>query len=357
MHRTEVSPLSGPFDGAAWDRLRPGAAVQGGRWLRSMLSRLPGEPVTVRYDGPDGALALTGAVIRDGEAYEAYNPWAILRRAEPVFPEAECSVRRVLPQLGDGREEILPGLLLVAPGYLGDPVGPAADRPASVRQCLADVCAWAGRADLATVSVLYTTPSAARVLAPAVAALGGESFGLTTRSMMRVTWDDEEGLAAGRSKRRRIEVQRQLRRLAELGCAVGTADPGALFDEVVEARCALLRWYGQPADGTAERRRLRTLIDSFGSDLLLCTAHQDGRLIAHALFVSDRRTLQNVYVGTTEAGRGTPYAHLAVTYHEPMRRATRERYDWIDYGVGHGDTKRRQGCEAVSLTGHVIPVP
>ncbi|MYW47278.1 GNAT family N-acetyltransferase [Streptomyces sp. SID161] len=356
MHRTEVTPLSGPFDDVRWDRLGPGAAVQGGRWLRSMISRLPGEPVTVRHEGPDGALAFTGAVVRDGDAYEAYNPWAILRRRDPVFPEAECSVRRVLPRLGDGPEEILPGLLLVAPGYLGDPVGPAADRPASVRHCLTDVCSWARGAGLATVSVLYTTPAASRALAPAVGALGGESFELTTRSMMPVTWDDEESLAAGRSKRRRIEVQRQLRRLAEHGCVVGTGDPDELFDEVVEARCTLLRWYGQPADEAAERRRLRTLIDSFGKDLLLCTAHLDNRLIAHALFVSDMRTLQNVYVGTTEAGRNAPYAHLAVTYHEPMRRTARERHDWIDYGVGHGDTKRLQGCDAVPLTGHVIPL-
>ncbi|MFC9931567.1 GNAT family N-acetyltransferase [Streptomyces sp. NPDC127190] len=356
MHRTEVTPLSGPFDGAGWDRLGPGAAVQGSRWLRSMISRLPGEPVTVRYDGPNGALAFTGAVVRDGDAYEAYNPWAILRRKDPVFPEAECSAPRVLPQLGDGQEEILPGLLLVAPGYLGDPVGPAAHHPESMQQCLAEVCAWARGAGLATVSVLYTTPAASRVLAPAVGALGGDSFDLTTRSMMPVTWDDEEGLAAVRSRRRRFEVQRQLRRLAEHGCVIGTGDPDELFDEVVEGRCALLRWYGQPADEAAERRRLRTLIDSFGKDLLLYTAHHDGRLIAHALFVSDMRTLQNVYTGTTEAGRTIPYAPLAVTYHEPMRRATRERYDWIDYGVGHGDTKRLQGCGAVPLTGHVIPL-
>ncbi|MFJ8624938.1 GNAT family N-acetyltransferase [Kitasatospora sp. NPDC093550] len=351
-----MTPLSGPFDGAGWDHLGPGAAVQGGRWLRAMISRLPGEPVTVLHHGPDGALAFTGAVISDGDAYEAYNPWAILRREDPVFPESECARRRVLPQLGDRPEEILPSLLLVAPGYLGDPVGPAADRPESLKQCLADACAWASGAGLATVSVLYTTPPAARALAPAVGALGGESFELTTRSMMRVTWDDEEGLAAGRSKGQRAEVRRQLRRLAEHGCTVGTADPDELFDEVVGARCELLRWYGQPADESSERRRLRTLIDTFGEDLLLCTAHHGGRLIAYALFVSDRRTLQNVYVGTTEAGRNTPYAHLAVTYHEPMRRAARERYDWIDYGVGHGDTKRLQGCDAVALTGHVIPL-
>ncbi|MER8062015.1 MULTISPECIES: hypothetical protein [unclassified Streptomyces] len=50
--------------------------------------------MTVPYDGPNGTLAFTGAVVRDGDAYD---PWAIPRRKDPVFPEAECSDRRVLP--------------------------------------------------------------------------------------------------------------------------------------------------------------------------------------------------------------------------------------------------------------------
>ncbi|MER7921410.1 MULTISPECIES: hypothetical protein [unclassified Streptomyces] len=87
----------GHVDGAGGDQLGPGAEVQGARRLWSMITRLPGEPVTVLDDGPNGALAFTGAVVRDGDAYEAYHPWAIPRRKAPVFPEAECSDRRVLP--------------------------------------------------------------------------------------------------------------------------------------------------------------------------------------------------------------------------------------------------------------------
>ncbi|MFF8784439.1 GNAT family N-acetyltransferase [Streptomyces sp. NPDC015125] len=354
MHRTVVSAISGPFDASRWDRLNPAPAVQGSRWLGTMLSRLPGEPVRVLHEGPDGDIGFTGAIVSDSDAYEAYNPWMILRRKDPVFSEVHASGRRIVPQLGDSPREMLPGLLLVAPGYLGDPVGHAADHPETIKKCLAEVCAWAARTGLATVSVLYTTPAASAVVEPAVAALGGESFDLTTRSMMPVTWSDATGFDKSRSKRRRIEIRRQLLRLDELGCVVGTGDPHTLFDETIEARCALLRWYGQPVDVAAERRRLRSLISTFGMDLLLFTAQLDGHLLAHALFVADGRTLQNVYVGTTAAGRNTPYAHLAVTYHEPMRRASQDRYDWIDYGVGHGDTKRVQGCSSVPLRGHVI---
>ncbi|WP_172624507.1 hypothetical protein [Streptomyces griseofuscus] len=51
-----------------------------------------------------------------------------------------------------------------------------------------------------------------------------------------------------------------------------------------------------------------------------------------------------MHVGTAEAGRNAPYAQLAVANHAPMRCAAGERHDWIDYGVGHGDTKRVQGA-------------
>ncbi|MFE4822133.1 hypothetical protein ACFRFU_38040 [Streptomyces sp. NPDC056704] len=356
MPRTIVSAVSAAFDVARWDQLRPGPAVQGGRWLSSMLSRLPGEPVTVLHGDGDGEVGFTGAVITDANAYEAYNPWMILRRPEPVFPEVHASGRRVAARLGDEPEDMIPSLLLAAPGYLGDPVGPAAHRPEAVTECLSGVCAWARRAGLATVSVLYTTPAGSAVVEPAVAALGGASFDLTARSMMRVTWCDDTEFLGGLPRRRRIEVQRQLRRLSALGCVVGPGDARMRFDEVIEGRCELLRWYGQPVDEAGERRRLSTLIDTFGADLLLFTVEADGHVVAHALFVADGRTLQNVYVGTTKKGRDTPYAHLAATYHAPMRQATRDRFDWIDYGVGHADTKRVQGCDAVPLRGHLIPL-
>ncbi|MFE9475479.1 hypothetical protein [Streptomyces griseofuscus] len=83
--------------------------------------------------------------------------------------------------------------------------------------------------------MLYTTSAASQVLAPVGGALGGDSFELTTRSAMPVTYDDE-GLAAVRSKRRCIEVRRQLRRLAEHGCVVGSGGPYEPFVEFVGAR-------------------------------------------------------------------------------------------------------------------------
>ncbi|MFI6444123.1 GNAT family N-acetyltransferase [Kitasatospora sp. NPDC050543] len=354
-----ATTVSDTFDAARWDALRPGTAVQGGRWLSTMLSRLPGRPVTAVHAGPDGArgaVGFVGAVVEDPEAYEAYNPWLILRGPEPVFKEVYASGRQVAPQLGAAPERMLPGLVLTAPGYLGDPVGPAAGRPEEVLACLAGVCAWARSAGLATVTVLYTTPAAASTVEPAVAALGGESFDLTTRSVREVTWTDAEGFRQAIGRRRRAEMKRQLNRLAELGAEVGQGDPEARFEEVIEARCELVRRYGQPVDEAGERRRLRTLIDTFGPDLRLYTTERAGRIVAHSLFLAQNRTLQNIYTGTTEQGRDTPFAPLAATYHAPMSSASSERLDRIDYGIGHGSTKRLQGCRAIPLRGHLIPL-
>lgn len=353
MSHTEISTA---FDAARWARLRPGAAVQSARWTDTMLSRLPGEPLMVLHEDDDGAgLGFTGAVVTDPAAYEAYNPWTILRADPEVFPAAHAA-GRVAPRLGEAADEMLPSAVLVAPGYLGDPVGPAAGRPHAVRDCLAAVRDHAEAAGLATVCVLYTSPDSSGVLEQAMGALGGESFDLTARSVLEVGWEDWADYHSGPRNRRRAEILRQLRRLADAGCEVLRENPEQRFDEVVASRCSLLRHYAQPADEAGERRRLRSLITTFGGDLVLYAVVRNGRLLTQALFVAEGRTLQNVYAGTTDEGRDTSYAHLAATYYAPLMHVTGKEFDRIDYGVGHEATKRLRGCLTIPLRGHLLPV-
>jgi hypothetical protein len=349
--------ISETFDAERWDALCPATSVQGSRWIAAMLSRLPGRPLMAVTEGADGGVGFVGAVVEHADAYEAYNPWRILRGPEPVFAEVYAAGRPVAPHLGAAPEAMLPSAVLVAPGYLGDPVGPGGGRVAEVQACLGRICAWAWSAGLATVAVLYTTPAGSAVVEPAVAALGGESFDLTVRSVHPVRWrDGAEFLAAIGG--RRTEVRRQLRALDGLGATVGTVELADHVDGVIEARCELLRRYGQPVDEAGERRRLRLLMATFGPDLLLWATERDAALVACALFLAQDRVLRNIYAGTTRQGRATPYAHLAATYHAPMRDVGCDRFDLIDYGIGHWDTKRFQGCTAVPLRGHLIsPAP
>jgi hypothetical protein len=343
------------FDPRRWDALAPDTVVQSSKWINAMLSRLPGDPLMTVYNGQKGLLGLVGAVVEDPSAYEAYNPWTILRAPQPVFPEVHRHGRPVA-QLGSAAADMLPSAVLVAPGYLGDPVGPAGRDPGDVLAGLRGVCQWAWSAGLATVALLYTTPPASAVVEPAVAELGGESFDLTSRWVHEVTWSDPDGFhrAIGR---RRHELRRQFRGLDRFGCTVGRADVEHHFDDAIEARCELLRWYDQPVDEHGEVRRLRTLVDTFGPDLRLWATWRDNLLVACALFLAYGRTLQNIWTGTTKLGRATPFAHLAATYHGPMRDVSNREFDRIDYGIGHGDTKRFQGCTPLPLRGHLIPRP
>ncbi|MEF3113989.1 hypothetical protein [Streptomyces chrestomyceticus] len=353
MPRTEISAH---FDAARWGRLHPGSAVQSACWIDIMLSRLPGKPLMVLHEDDDGAtLGFVGAVVTEPGAYEAYNPWTILRADPEVFPAAHAG-GPVAPQLGGAAQDMLPSVVLSAPGYLGDPVGPAGRRPDAVRDCLSAVLDHARDAGLATVCVLYSTPEGAAVLDPVTTALGGACFDLTSRSVLEIGWADWDDYHSGPRNRRRAEILRQLRRLAEAGGEVVREDPRPRFDEVVAARCCLLRHYGQPADEDSERRRLHALIEAFGDDLVLYSVVREGRLLAHALFVAQDRVLQNIYAGTTEEGRATPYAHLAATYYAPLMYVTGKEFDRIDYGVGHETTKRLRGCLVVPLRGHLLPV-
>jgi hypothetical protein len=344
--------VSRAFDPARWDELSPAAAVHSSRWLNVMLSRLPGEPLMVVCDGPGGAVGFTGAVVTEPDAYEAYNPWLILRGPRPVFEEVHAK-GRAAPRIGDAPGELLPGAVLTAPGYIGDPAGPGAGDQEAVRRCLAGVCEWARQQGLATVSLLYTTRYAGAAVEAAVTRLGGDSFDLTSRGVLRVTWTDWAGRLAALPRRRK-EIARQLRRLDDAGCTVSPMDPRPVIDEVVAARCALLAWYEQPYDYGREQQRLRSLLSSFGPDAALFTTARSGKIIACALFVAHGRTLQNVYAGTTPQGRETPYAHLAATYYAPAAYASADRFDVIDYSIGHAETKRFQGCEFTPMRGHVI---
>ncbi|HEX6076717.1 MAG TPA: GNAT family N-acetyltransferase [Micromonosporaceae bacterium] len=343
------------FDAERWQCLDPGSPVQSGPWVRIMLSRLPGDPLMVVLERADGALGFTGAVVSDPGAYEAYNPWAILRRQKPVFGEAHTA-GRVPPAIADQAEALLPGVVLVAPGYLGDPVGPLADRPDAVREGLTGVVDWARGEGMSSVSVLYTSLDAAAVVGWAVARLGGATFPLTSRFTLPVSWSHWQEYVADLPKDHRNEPGRQMRRLSEGGCTVTCEAPELAFDDIVAARCELLRWCRQPVDESDERYQLASLIDAFGSDLLLFATRRDGELLSGGLFLAYGRTLLNVYTGTTVQGRQTPFAHLAATYHGPVGFVTQERFDVIDYGVGHGDTKRLQGCQELPMYGHVIPL-
>ncbi|MGH8929104.1 MAG: GNAT family N-acetyltransferase, partial [Egibacteraceae bacterium] len=234
--RTEISP---GFSEAAWSAIPISSALHSTRWLRAMASRLPGAPYTFTHQS---GLALFGVVVADPHAYEAYNPYAVLWRDPPVFDVADEAARRDrLARLDGTPDRLLPALALVAPGYDGDPAGPAAGDPALLTECLRDVVEWAREHGLAGVYPLYTRSPA---VTGAVAALGGASFPLTSRWVLPVWWDDWESYLHGLAPKRRRKIARERRRLAGAGAVLGPVALEERMAEVLDCRCALLRRYG-----------------------------------------------------------------------------------------------------------------
>jgi predicted N-acyltransferase len=242
-------------------------------------------------------------------------------------------------------------LVLVAPGYHGDPTGPAADDPVALAGCLADLLDWCRQTGLAALHLLFTGSPA---LTHAVASLGGLSYPLTTRWTLPVWWQDWPGYLAGLDAKRARELRRE-HRLATSTLQLAELDPAEHADELVAGRCAVLRRHGQAADPAAEHRRLAMLIERFGDRLTVFGGLADGRLATGCLCRWHDRELQVLYSAVTEAGRAHRFAHFAGTYYAVIEGVSTVRCDAIDYGISHRAGKRARGCTVRRLFGHVLP--
>lgn len=347
------------FDAAAWRRLPICSPMHDPDWLSIMSTRLPGPTYTVHYG--DG-LAFVGAVVSDPDAYEAYNPHAILWRPDPVFElghdrsdrdqvRRDQARRDRLARLAPEPDVTLPALVLVAPGYWGDPVGPAGDDPAAVQDCLRALKTWSRDNGLASISVLYTLRSTA-VMRTAFAALGGVSYPLTERWLLPVWWKDWDGYLAGLPTGRSREVRRQLRRAADVGVRPGQLSPRHHLERILDARCALLERYGQTADRAAESHRLHGLLDAFDDRVTVYAALRDGEPLAVSLCLRHERTLHVVYAGTVSAGRQVPFAHFLAAFYAVFQHVCASDTDEVDYGIGHGVAKALRGCRPGLMSGH-----
>lgn len=342
------------FDAAAWEPLATASPLQSSSWLTVMSSRLPGTVHTVTL-GEE--LGFVGAVISEPDAYEAYNPHALLWRDPPVFPQRAPERRRAaLERLRPDPASLLPALALVAPGYSGNPAGSSAQRRGKVRECLSDALEWCREGGLAGLYVLYTDEGGA-VTGQAVAELGGTSFPLTTRWSLPVWWDDWDSYIEGLSSpRRRREVRREWRRACDAGLTVREVDPAAKAEAILDARCHLLEHYGQAADRVAEAQRLSGLAEAFGDDLTAYGVWLGNRLMAVSLCVRHGRSMHLVYTGSVEEAYDLPYAHFIAAYYAPAQYLGSRLLDEIDYGIGHGGGKALRGCRGIPVYGHAVGV-
>ncbi|SCB49495.1 Peptidogalycan biosysnthesis/recognition [Rhizobium multihospitium] len=338
------------FNAVEWASLRARSPTHGTSWLSAMASRLPGDLYTVISDQKIGFI---GTIVKDANAYEAYNPAAIFWRDEPVFPIAD-SIRRIdyLKSVREGYPPTLPALVLVAPGYVGDPAG-ANVFDEKVASCvLVEIVDWARALGLSSVHILYTTNP---TIHSAVRELSGVSYSLATRSILKVTWDNWDGYLGKLPSKKRVEFRKEWRRAAD-ELSFGEFPASEFVDDIVEGRCAVLQRYGQSASSEAELSRLKSLIAAFGSNVIAYGGLAERRLEASCLCLRDGRCLNALYSSLTESGRKVPYAHLAATYYAIIRHNPAAVCDEIDYGIGHRETKEARGCIPITLYGHAIPL-
>lgn len=338
------------YDEPAWSGLAGATALQHPAWLRVMAGRLPGQVCTVT---DDDRIGFVGAVVSDPDAYEAYNPRALLWRNPPVFPVA-AAARRATWLLANQQPALLPALVLVAPGYLGDPVGRCRQDTGALQQVLRELVRWCQSQGVASLHVLYTQRATAAVAA-AVGQLGGVSFPLTQRWQLPVWWDGWESYLAGFSSKRSRRIRHELRTAAAAGIEPGPVDIDRGFDRVIEGRCELLRHYRQPVDEAAERQRLGGLAEAFGPALRIYGALRDGDPVAASVCVRNDRSVSVVYASTTGLARDRyPGAHFLATYYAIVADLSRREVDAIDYGIGHPTSKSLRGCRPQQLHGHSL---
>jgi len=344
---TMALEVTAGFDVDRWAGLAANSPYHDAGWLTAMTSRLPGAVYTVL---DRRGIGFVGVLVDDPGCYEAYNPQAILWRDPPVF-ELTDPAGRAADLARHRTPNSLPALVLVAPGYHGDPAGPAGNDPAALTEFLAELLGWCRRTGLAGLHLLFTGSQA---VTAAVADLGGLSYPLTTRWTLPVWWQDWPGYLAGLDAKRARELRRE-HRLATSTLQLAELDPQQHADELVAGRCAVLRRHGQAADPAAEYRRLALLIEQFGDRLTLFGGLAGGRLATGCLCRWHGRQLQVLYSAVTEAGQAHRFAHFAGTYYAVIDGVSSVRCDTIDYGISHHAGKRARGCTVRRLFGHVLP--
>lgn len=347
MSATMAPEVTAGFDPSRWRGIEASSPYHDVGWLTAMTSRLPGTAYTIT---DRRGIGFIGVLVDDPDGYEAYNPQAILWRDPPVFELTDPAGRAT--ELARHRiPNSLPALVLVAPGYHGDPAGPQAGDPTVLAECLSDLLAWCRDAGLAGLHLLFTSSPA---VAAAVASLGGLNYPLTTRWTLPVWWQDWPGYLAGLDGRRARVLRREYR-LAISTLQLAELDPAEHADALVAGRCAVLRRHGQVADPAVEHQRLALLIERFGDRLTLFGGLAGGRFATGCLCRWHGRELQVLYGAVTEAGQQHRFAHFAGAYYAVIEGVSTDTCDAIDYGISHRAGKQARGCTVRRLFGHVIP--
>ncbi|MBK0123591.1 N-acetyltransferase [Pantoea sp. S61] len=335
------------FDEKEWAKLQHHNIFQSSEWISSMASRLPGEIYTFTLSDEVGIL---GVIISQFDAYEAYNPQTIFWRKEPVFSTFCMDTRQKFISELDFIPSSLPALVLVFPGYDGNPSGKKHKDQSVISDFVALIIDWAKCMNISGVHSLYTFESP---LETAFKRLGGQTYDLTTRSVLNVTWNDWNDYLQQLSANRRSKIKKEYK-LISSSMKLSEVNARKYTNDIVSGRCSTLRRYGNQTSFSSEKKRLESLIDRYGDNLKVFGAIHKCELIASSVCVLSDSQLIVIYNGVSDAGNNVRYSHFASNYYAIIQNIDVRNVRVIDYGISHKDVKELRGCKSFFLKGHVL---
>jgi hypothetical protein len=321
-------------------------------WLRAMDGRLGDRPLTFLVQSEDRTeLAAFASVQTTSRPTEFFDLHHIIARPTPDFPLTDQSRANRTELSRTAPEKWVPSLIVMLPGYECVPVGPNSTEPKALAALVEGTLDWAADQGIPTVAFLYLRP-AQQELADA---LRDKEF---TRLPLTYTWDlhlPGEGIEdylTALPRKRRKEIRREVRSLAESGVDIRPADVWPVFDELVDLRCQLVVKYRGHADRAWEEARLRTMVaDVAGGHPTLLLATADNIPVGFALFAPNRHEWLCLAVGYDYANPRSRLTYFGAAYHYAAEAAYVAGIRTLGYGQGSWQAKRARGCKPTLMTG------
>ncbi|MCU1646220.1 MAG: family N-acetyltransferase [Nocardia sp.] len=318
------------------------------RWLETMGPLLPGEPrwLVVSVDG-QARVGLHARWLESSPTDARFDIAAVLRGDLPS-PEP-----RTLPAAVPDTAALYPSVLVTLPGYSCAAAGSGATEPALLRETLTAVDAWAVAQRARSVSFLYI-PERQEPLRLALTEFGARRVELYPTCVLPMTFASMDEYRQQLPRRRRKNIERLLRRLAEKDMTVGEVDLAEVRDDVLELRLALLRKYNSCADRDTQSAALdRMLTHYLREDIVMTAVQHEGRVVGFTLGLRNGNTLRQLWCGQVSEADGS---YFVTRFDAQVRAALQRGVERIDYGTLAWDMKTDHGSRLEQLAGYTWTV-
>ncbi|MGL5858922.1 MAG: GNAT family N-acetyltransferase [Angustibacter sp.] len=327
-----------------WAGLASGApAVAQPRWITFGRSWYPGDYHTFALRDPDGrcSAALGGALLPSRPVVARRDPYAMLsgQLARDGFLASGPH-----PWQGVDPADVFPCLLLMYPNYQAFPLGPGAHDPAVLRRLVHELLQWGRRSGARSVVFLHLTPRAAPLTA-VLAAAGFRVGHLIDRCDLPVTWDSFDGYLGSLPSKRRVEVRRELGRIAQRGLDPVRRPLADDEPELLALRCQLVEKYTGTVDPAQEAAMLSAIRAHVPpEDLQVFALVADSRTVSCSLFVRDGQEWTAMMTGSDYTDARSSLGYFSTLFYQPAQAAAEAGIRLISYGPASVDAKRRRGC-------------